>query len=100
MVINIKDRVKEVLNQNKIIMVDNKVLNTVDNIVSRIMAEANGTTEVDGKKIDMGYNGQVNDWLIFNGINQYINDDAINIKAPEKRMEIDSKILEYMLVNA
>ena len=92
MVVNVKDRVKEVLNQNKIVMVDNKVLNTVDNIVNRIMTEANDNT--------LGYNGKVSDWLVFNGINQYINDDSINIKAPEKRMEIDSKILEYMLMYA
>ena len=100
MVVNVNDRVKEVLNQNKIAMVDNAKLNTVNDIVSRIIKEANGTTKVDGKKIDLGYNGNVNDFLVYNGINQYLNDDAINIKAPEKRMEIDSKILEYMLVNA
>ena len=73
-------------------MVDNKKLNTVDNIVDRIVAEMNDNT--------LGYNGKANDWLVFNGINQYINDDSINIKAPEKRMEIDSKILEYMLMYA
>ena len=100
MVVNVNDRVKEVLNQNKIAMVDNAKLNTVNDIVSRIIKEANGETEVEGKKVDLGYNGQVNDFLIYNGINQYLNDDAINIKAPEKRMEIDSRVFEYMLVNA
>jgi len=39
----------------------------------------------------------VNDWLIYNGINQYINDDSRNIASPEKRRETDSKVLEYML---
>ena len=92
MVVNVKDRVKEVLNQNKIAMVDNKVLNTVDNIVNRIMTEAKSDT--------LGYKGRVSDFLVYNGINQYLNDDVINIKAPEKRMEIDSKVLEYMLMYA
>ena len=89
MVVNLNDRVTEVLHQNKIGMIDNQNFNTVDNIVSRITAEMNDNT--------LGYNGRANDFLVYNGINQYINDDSLNISAPEKRMEVDSKVLEFML---
>ena len=82
------DRVKEVLTATKIAMVDNAKLNTLNDITKRIMSEATQTS--------LGYNGRVNDWLIYNGINQYINDDR-NITAPEKRRETDSKVLEYIL---
>jgi hypothetical protein len=41
------------------------------------------------------YNGKINDWLIYNGVNQYIFDDRRNIVAPEKRIETDSKVFEY-----
>ena len=92
MVVNLQDRITEVLNQNKIGMIDNQNFNTVDNIVKRITAEMNDNT--------LGYNGKANDFLVYNGINQYINDDSLNISAPEKRMEVDSKVLEFMLKNA
>ena len=92
MVINLQDRVTEVLHQNKIGMIDNQNFNTVNNIVNRITTEMNDTK--------LGYNGKANDFLVYNGINQYLNDDSINIAAPEKRMEVDSKILEYLLENA
>ena len=84
-----EDRVKEVLEANKIALIENAKFNTMNDITGRIMAEANQT--------GLGYNGRVNDWLIYNGINQYINDDTRNIAAPEKRRETDSKVLEYML---
>jgi hypothetical protein len=92
MVINLQDRVTEVLHQNKIGMIDNQNFNTVNNIVNRITTKMNDTK--------LGYNGKANDFLVYNGINQYLNDDSINIAAPEKRMEVDSKILEYLLENA
>jgi hypothetical protein len=53
------------------------------------------TEEADDKR--WGYDGEVNDWLVYNGINQYVNDNDLNIAAPEKRRETDSKVLEYML---
>ncbi len=102
-VVDVKARVEDVLRQTKVGMTDNKNFNTVDNIVSRIMAEANSTatvTNFDGKERSLGYNGKVNDWLIYNGINQYLGDDSLNIAAPEKRMETDTKVFEYMLANA
>jgi hypothetical protein len=84
-----EDRIKEVLQASKISIVENSKRNTLIDIRSRIMSEAN--------KTGLGYNGRVNDWLIYNGINQYINDNNLNIASPEKRRETDSKVLEYML---
>jgi len=84
-----EDRIKEVLIASKIALIDNAKFNTLNDITNRIMSEAN--------MVGLGYNGRVNDWLIYNGINQYINDDDRNIAAPEKRRETDSKVLEYML---
>lgn len=87
MVVNVEDRIKEVLNAVKINAVETKNLNTVDFITEKI----NNETHL--------YNGKVNDWLIYNSINQYIFNDSINIAAPEKRQENDSLVLEYMLEN-
>lgn len=84
-----EDRIKEVLTASKIAIVENSKFNTLNDITKKVMDEAN--------KTGLGYNGRVNDWLIYNGINQYIHDDSRNIASPEKRRETDSKILEYML---
>jgi hypothetical protein len=103
-VVDVKARVEQVLRQNKIGMVDNKNFNTVENIANRILAEANGDAKIInfGSKQEkpLGYDGKVNDWLVYNGINQYLGDDSVNIASPEKRMETDTKIFEYMLKNA
>ena len=90
-----EDRLKEVLEASKIIIVENNKFNTLNDIMGRIRLEADGKA-----KWDMGYKGRVNDWLIYNGINQYLNDNSRNIMTPEVRMEKDSKVLEYMLANA
>lgn len=90
---NVADRITEVLEASGITAVENAKFNTVDDILARIEEEATG------KKKDLGYHGRVSDWLIYNGINQYLNDDNRNIQVPEKRMETDSKVLEYMLAN-
>jgi len=84
-----EDRLKEVLEATKIIIVENNKFNTMNDIMSRISLEAN--------KDNLGYDGKVNNWLIYNGINQYLNDNNRNIATPETRMEKDSKVLEYML---
>jgi len=82
-------RLEEVLEACKIAIIDNAKFNTINDIMSRISAEAN--------EVGLGYNGRINDWLIYNGINQYLNDNSRNIATPEVRMEKDSKVLEYML---
>jgi hypothetical protein len=85
MITNVEDRITEVLEASGIIAVETKGFNSVEDIKTRINKET------------YLYNGQVNEWLIYNGINSYINDDSRNIAAPEKRQETDSKVLEYML---
>jgi len=88
---DVETRITEVLEAAKITAVDNAKFNTIDDIIARIEAEANMP--------NLGYNGKVNDWLIYNGINQYINDDSRNIQVPEKRQETDNLVLEFMLAN-
>ena len=90
-----EDRLKEVLEATKIIIVDNSKFNTLNDIMGRIRTEADGKAD-----FDMGYKGRINDWLIYNGINQYLNDNSRNIMTPEVRMDKDAKVLEYMLENA
>ncbi len=84
-----QDRIEEVLKASKIAVRDNSKFNTLNDITARVEAEA--------RKTGLGYNGRINDWLIYNGINQYIHDDSLNIASPEKRRDTDSKVLEYML---
>ena len=91
-VANPEDRLKEVLEASMITIVENNKFNTLNDIMSRISLEAN--------KDNLGYNGKVNNWLIYNGINQYLNDDSRNIATPEVRIEKDSKVLEFMLATA
>lgn len=84
-----EDRVTEILKANKIGVVDNVRGNTMNEIMGRI--------EKESKTVGLGYNGKVNDWLIYNSINNYLHNDDFNIAPPEKRRETDSKVLEYML---
>jgi hypothetical protein len=93
MVTDPKDRVTEVLKAVGITAVENSKFNTVNDIVLRI------TDELDKPEM-RGYNGLINDWLVYNGINQYINDSNRNTALPELRAVTDSKVLEYMLENA
>jgi len=88
---NPEDRIVEVLKATGVNVVDNSKLNTVNVILDRIALEVNHGS--------LGYDGKINDWLVYNGINQYINDNNLNIAAPEKRRETDSKVLEYMLTH-
>lgn len=89
-VVNVEDRIETVMGAIGINVVKNNNKNTLQEIYDSIMIELN-----DEK---LGYT-EINDWLIYNGINQYLFNDNNNIAAPEKRMETDSKLLEYMLHN-
>jgi len=84
-VTNVDDRIKEVLNASNITIKENSKFNTLDYVKGVISSE-----------IDL-YGGVTNDFLIYNAINQYINDDSLNVKVPEVRHNMDSKVLEYML---
>lgn len=86
---NPTNRVEEVLKASGIVAVDNAKFNTINAIMLKIREEAD--------KPNLGYNGVINDWLIYNAVNQYIFDDNRNIAIPEKRMMTDSTVLEYML---
>lgn len=91
-VLNVEDRIKEVLEASKITAVENKKFDTIADITERINAEAIDT--------NLGYKGTVTDWLIYNGINQYLNDNKRYATAPETRRKQDSRVLEFMLETA
>jgi hypothetical protein len=86
----VEDRIEEIFKATKMSLVDNKNFSTMNTITIKIADEL-------GKVECAGYNGLANDWLIYNAINQYINDDSRNIATPESRMDKDSKVFEYML---
>lgn len=88
-VIDTKKRVTEILEGTQIAMIDNSKFNTLNDITARIIEEINNP--------QLGYNGQCNDWLIYNGINQYLNDDNLNVATPEARQDKDVRVLEFML---
>lgn len=88
-VVNLEDRLTEVLNASKINIVSNSKLNTIDFITEIITDESH--------KIGMG--GTVTDWLVYNGINQYIDNDSLNIAVPEVRRNKDSAVMEYLLAH-
>jgi hypothetical protein len=85
---NPQDRITEILKANKISIVENNKFNTMNDIINRLQVEVNNP--------NLGYNGKVNDWLIYNAINQYIYSPR-TIAAPEFKMEKDTKILNYIL---
>lgn len=86
-VVKLEDRITEVLEASKITAVDNAKFNTVDKIVDRINLEMDK---------NLGYT-EINDWLVYNGINWYLNEGSRNTELPEKRIETDSRVLEYIL---
>ena len=89
-VASVEDRIEKVLKEVGITAVENSTKNTIQEIAASIQAELNNDR--------LGFTS-ANDWLIYNGINQYLFNDNNNIAAPEKRVETDSKVLEYMLAH-
>jgi hypothetical protein len=85
-VLNVEERIIEVMNASGLSLLDNKNVNTLDFIGGVINDEA-----------FKYYNGNANDFLVYNGINQYINNNSLNVKAPEVRAEMDKAVLQYML---
>lgn len=85
---NPKERVEAILKATKISVAEKKV----NDILERVRKEANNP--------HLGYDGLINDWLIYNGINGHLNDDKLNIAAPEKRMADDQKVFEFMIKEA
>ena len=89
--INPRKRIEDVLKATGIAAIENSKFNTVNYVMNRITAEMD---ELKGSYSD------VNEWLIYNGINHYLNNDSLNVKAPETRKESDIAVLEYMLKTA
>jgi len=90
-VVNPKDRITEVLNVAGISINNMKYgINAVDYIINQMNEDFKKLPELQNK---------VNDWIIYNGINHYINNNDYNMKSPEVRTEIDSNVLSYMLIN-
>lgn len=82
-----EDRVIEVLNANKITVIDNKSFSTLNSIKDTIVTESNKL-----------YNSnKVNDWLIYNGINQYIFKNDRNNAVPDIKQQQDQKVLNWIV---
>jgi len=89
-ILDVKERIEEVLKASKITAISNKSFDTVNSIFNTITEELEKPEMSD-------YNKEMNDWLIYNGINAYIHNDDLNVMIPEVRIEKDSKVLETML---
>jgi hypothetical protein len=76
------DRVEEVMKVAAI----GTTANNVNHVASQIRKEASEL-----------YNGKVNDWLIYNGVNHLLFDDNSNVALDAARKVKDSKVLEYLL---
>jgi len=85
---NPQERIETILKATKISVAEKKI----DDILNRVRAEANNP--------NLGYDGHINDWLIYNGINGHLNDNKLNIASPEKRQTDDQKVFEFMLNEA
>jgi len=83
-VLNWEDRLKEVMTATKISMGNNPET-TKDYFA-----------EIINREMDY-YGGVTNDFLIYNALNQYVNDNKLNTIVPEKRQEIDRNVLIHML---
>ena len=86
---NVTDRITNVLKAVGITAIESSKFNTVEYVQGLAQYEANLP--------QFEYDGVINDWLIYNAINQLIMDDDLNIMFPEIRREKDSKVMEYML---
>ncbi len=76
------DRVEEVMKVAAI----GTTTNNVAHVSNQIIKEAGEL-----------YDGKVNDWLIYNGINHLLFDDNSNVALDAARKQKDSKVLEYLL---
>ena len=83
-----EDRVVEVLAASNVASIDNSKFKTTDYLSNIITREANDLT-----------GGKVNDWLIYNAINQYVHDDKLNVASPKQREDKDKSVLNYLLTD-
>ena len=47
----------------------------------------------------LGMKGKVNNWLIYNGINEVIFNDELNVKTTEVRNATDAKVLNTLILS-
>jgi hypothetical protein len=83
-ILNWEDRVKEVMAATKMSMGNNPE-KTHDYLLEIITRESDF------------YGGVTNDFIIYNALNQFTNDNKLNTIVPEKRQEIDRNVLIHML---
>ena len=74
-ILDVKERIEEVLKASKITAISNKSFDTVNSIFNTITEELEKPEMSD-------YNKEMNDWLIYNGINAYIHNDDLNVMIP------------------
>ena len=86
---NVTDQINAALKIADIKPIENSKFSTLQYIIQRAESEANN--------VQLGYKGTVNNWLIYNAINSYLFDSTLNITAPEKQLDKDSKVLEFLL---
>lgn len=90
MVQSVRNRIEEVLKASKVLMVEQKDYKTLDLVFNNVMREASNP-------LGAGASGKVTDWMIYNAINSYLYDPSRTAAEPEKKMEADSKVFEYMI---
>jgi hypothetical protein len=81
-----KTRIIDCLKACNIQAIDRKNYNSIDAILAQI----------DSESWLLSF-GIVTDWLIYNGINWYIYNEKGDNEAPEKKQELDGKVLSYMI---
>lgn len=87
-VLNVGERIIEVMNATKLPIVENSNFNSIAYVTEIVEREAAKFNANDGKK--------VNDWLIYNGINQLINNNDRNSYVPESREKSDRAVYEFL----
>ena len=85
---NPEERITEVMKAVNLPLIDNSNFNTLNFLRGVIEKENN---------LIYGGNGQVNDWLVYNAINQYINKNERRNFAPEVNQIKDNEVLNFMV---
>lgn len=87
-VLNVGERILEVMKATGMPVVENANFNSIAYVTEIVERESANYNQGDGKK--------VNDWLIYNGINQLINNNDRNSYVPETREKSDRAVYEFL----
>ena len=90
-VLNVGERIIEVMKATNMPIVENSNFNSIAYVTEIVEREAAKFNANDGKK--------VNDWLIYNGLNQLINNNDRNSYVPEAREKSDRQVFEYLIAH-